>query len=192
MNGIKEKFESFYPGRTPERLYSAPGRTEICGNHTDHQHGRVLAAAVNVDFLACAAPNGTNTIRFQSAGWPLVEVSLDTLDPKEEEKESTAALVRGMAAQAARRGYPVAGFDAYALSDVLPGSGLSSSAACEVLLGVIAAAPGMGFAPLGLAVSPIRGAEGNVEFLLHLRAGAAEPFDAEGAVETALQAVDSV
>lgn len=62
----------------------------------------------------------------------------------------------------------------------------------EVLLGVIAAAPGMGFAPLGLAVSPIRGAEGNVEFLLHLRAGAAEPFDAEGAVETALQAVDSV
>lgn len=62
----------------------------------------------------------------------------------------------------------------------------------EVLLGVIAAAPGMGFVPLGLAVSPIRGAEGNVEFLLHLRAGAAEPFDAEGAVETALQAVDSV
>lgn len=62
----------------------------------------------------------------------------------------------------------------------------------EVLLGVIAAAPGMGFAPLGLAVSPIRGAEGNVEFLLHLRAGAVEPFDAEGAVETALQTVDSV
>ena len=122
---------------TPVTLCSAPGRTEICGNHTDHQHGRVLAAAVNLDFSACAAPNGTNTIRFQSEGWPLVEVELDTLDPKEEEKESTAALVRGMAAQAARRGYPVAGFDAYAVSDVLPGSGLSSSAACEVLLGVI-------------------------------------------------------
>ena len=122
---------------TPVTLCSAPGRTEICGNHTDHQHGRVLAAAVNLDFSACAAPNGTNTIRFQSEGWPLVEVELDTLEPKEEEKESTAALVRGMAAQAARRGYPVAGFDAYALSDVLPGSGLSSSAACEVLLGVI-------------------------------------------------------
>ena len=122
---------------TPVTLCSAPGRTEICGNHTDHQHGRVLAAAVNLDFSACAAPNGTNTIRFQSEGWPLVEVELDTLDPREEEKESTAALVRGMAAQAARRGYPVAGFDAYALSDVLPGSGLSSSAACEVLLGVI-------------------------------------------------------
>ena len=122
---------------SPVVLCSAPGRTEICGNHTDHQHGRVLAAAVNLDFSACAAPNGTNTIRFQSEGWPLVEVELDTLDPKEEEKESTAALVRGMVAQAARRGYPVAGFDAYALSDVLPGSGLSSSAACEVLLGVI-------------------------------------------------------
>ena len=122
---------------TPVTLCSAPGRTEICGNHTDHQHGRVLAAAVNLDFLACASPNGTNTIRFQSEGWPLVEVELNTLEPKEEEKESTAALVRGMAAQAAKRGYPISGFDAYAASDVLPGSGLSSSAACEVLLGVI-------------------------------------------------------
>ncbi len=118
-------------------LCSAPGRTEICGNHTDHQHGRVLAGAVNLDFLACAALNGTNTIRFQSEGWPMVEVTLDTLEPREEEKESTAALVRGMAAQAAQRGYPVAGFDVFAVSEVLPGSGLSSSAACEVLLGVI-------------------------------------------------------
>ena len=135
LDGFQKCFQA--GENTPVTLCSAPGRTEICGNHTDHQHGRVLAAAVNLDFLACAAPNGTNTIRFQSEGWPLVEVSLDTLDPKEEEKESTAALVRGMAAQAARRGYPVAGFDAYAVSDVLPGSGLSSSAACEVLLGVI-------------------------------------------------------
>lgn len=118
-------------------LCSAPGRTEICGNHTDHQHGRVLAGAVNLDFLACAAFNGTNTIRFQSEGWPMVEVTLDTLEPREEEKESTAALVRGMAAQAAQRGYPVAGVDVFAVSEVLPGSGLSSSAACEVLLGVI-------------------------------------------------------
>ena len=122
---------------TPVALCSAPGRTEIGGNHTDHQHGRVLAGAVDLDFLACASPNGTNTIRFQSEGWPMVEVALDTLDPKEEEKESTAALVRGMAAQAAQKGYTVAGFDVYATSSVLPGSGLSSSAACEVLLGVI-------------------------------------------------------
>lgn len=121
----------------PVALCSAPGRTEIGGNHTDHQHGRVLAGAVDLDFLACASPNGTNTIRFQSEGWPMVEVALDTLDPNEEEKESTAALVRGMAAQAAQKGYTVAGFDVYATSNVLPGSGLSSSAACEVLLGVI-------------------------------------------------------
>ena len=67
----------------------------------------------------------------------MVEVNLDTLDPKDDEKESTAALVRGMAAQAAQKGYSVAGFDVYATSSVLPGSGLSSSAACEVLLGVI-------------------------------------------------------
>ncbi|MGO5023235.1 galactokinase [Lawsonibacter sp. LCP25S3_G6] len=122
---------------TQVSLCSAPGRTEICGNHTDHQHGRVLAGAVNLDFLACAALNGTNTIRFQSEGWPMVEVELDTLEPKEDEKESTASLVRGMAAQAAQMGYKVAGFDVYATSQVLPGSGLSSSAACEVLLGVI-------------------------------------------------------
>ena len=122
---------------TPVTLCSAPGRTEICGNHTDHQHGRVLAASVNLDFLACAAPNGTDTIRFQSEGWPLVEVRLDGRGPRPEENETTASLVRGMAELAARRGFPVSGFDAYAVSDVLPGSGLSSSAACEVLLGVV-------------------------------------------------------
>ena len=122
---------------TPVTLCSAPGRTEICGNHTDHQHGRVLAAAVNLDFLACAAPNGTDTIRFQSEGWPLVEVKLDGKGPRTEENETTVSLVRGMAELAAQRGYPVSGFDAYAVSDVLPGSGLSSSAACEVLLGVV-------------------------------------------------------
>lgn len=137
---VVEGFQlAFDPNSRAEvALFSAPGRTEIGGNHTDHQHGRVLAAAVDLDFLACAAPNGTNVIRFQSEGWPLVEVTLDSLEPLEEERESTAALVRGMAAQAAGMGYPVSGFDAYAVSDVLPGSGLSSSAACEVLLGVIA------------------------------------------------------
>ena len=137
--GLLDGFRrSFGAGEdTPVTLCSAPGRTEICGNHTDHQHGNVLAAAVDLDMLACAAPNGTGVIRFQSEGWPLVEVALDSLEPREEERESTAALVRGMAAQAIQKGYPVSGFDAYAVSDVLPGSGLSSSAACEVLLGVI-------------------------------------------------------
>lgn len=137
-NVLEQFQQSFGAGDdTLVALCSAPGRTEIGGNHTDHQHGRVLAGAVDLDFLACASPNGTNTIRFQSEGWPMVEVNLDTLDPKDDEKESTAALVRGMAAQAAHKGYNVAGFDVYATSSVLPGSGLSSSAACEVLLGVI-------------------------------------------------------
>lgn len=139
VEGVLHNFQRIFGAGedTLVTLCSAPGRTEICGNHTDHQHGRVLAAAVNVDFLACAAPNGTDTIRFQSEGWPLVELTLDHSGPKEEEKESTPALVRGMADQAAQLGYKVGGFDVYAVSDVLPGSGLSSSAACEVLLGVI-------------------------------------------------------
>lgn len=136
---VAEGFQAAF-GRgadTPAAILSAPGRTEIGGNHTDHQHGRVLAAAVNLDFLACAAPNGTQVIRFQSEGWPLVEVDLSTLEPRPEERETTAALVRGVAARAAELGFAPTGFDAYAVSDVLPGSGLSSSAACEVLLGNI-------------------------------------------------------
>ena len=69
MNAIKEKFESFYPGRTPERLYSAPGRTEICGNHTDHQHGKVLAAAVELLSRAAVLPNSSGVIRVKSEGY---------------------------------------------------------------------------------------------------------------------------
>ncbi len=121
---------------TMAALCSAPGRTEICGNHTDHQHGHVLAAAVNLDFLACVSPNGTKTIRFQSEGWPMTTVDLSDLEPQEEEKETTASLVRGVMAGLAKAGYTVGGFDMYAVSNVLPGSGLSSSAACEILLGV--------------------------------------------------------
>lgn len=137
--GVLEGFaRSFGAGEAaPAVLCSAPGRTELCGNHTDHQQGRVLAGAVNLDFLACAGPNGTGRIRFQSEGWPLVEIELDGLGPRTAERESTAALVRGMAELVAQRGFEVTGFDVYAVSDVLPGSGLSSSAACEVLLGVI-------------------------------------------------------
>ncbi|HIS97160.1 MAG TPA: galactokinase [Candidatus Scatomorpha pullistercoris] len=139
VRNVLDGFErSFGAGPdTPVALCSAPGRTEICGNHTDHQHGRVLAGAVDVDFLACAAKNGTSKIRFQSEGWPMVEVELDELIPKTSERESTAALVRGMAGLVKERGFDVSGFDVYAASEVLPGSGLSSSAACEVLLGVI-------------------------------------------------------
>ena len=121
----------------PERYFSAPGRTEISGNHTDHQHGCVLAGAVNLDTVAAVRVNGTNKIRIQSKGYPMCEVSLEQLTPVESEINSTPALVRGVAARFAQLGCEVKGFDAYCESTVLPGSGLSSSAAYEVLIGTI-------------------------------------------------------
>ena len=124
-------------GSTPERYFSAPGRTEISGNHTDHQRGRVLAAAVNLDMQAAVRPNGTDTIRILSQGYPMSLVSLQELEPKAEEINSTPALIRGVAARFVQLGCKVEGFDAYMESTVLPGSGLSSSAAYEVLIGTI-------------------------------------------------------
>ena len=124
-------------GGAPERYFSAPGRTEIGGNHTDHQRGRVLAAAVNLDTLAAVRPNGTDAIRMMSKGYPLCEVSLKELTPKDSEINTTPALIRGVAARFAQLGCKVEGFDDYCESTVLPGSGLSSSAAFEVLVGTI-------------------------------------------------------
>ena len=124
-------------GGKPERYFSAPGRTEIGGNHTDHQRGRVLAAAVNLDTVAAVRPNGTDTIRILSQGYPLCEIDVKELTPKAEEINSTPALIRGVAARFTQLGCKVEGFDAYCESTVLPGSGLSSSAAYEVLIGTI-------------------------------------------------------
>ena len=124
-------------GNAPERYFSAPGRTEIGGNHTDHQRGRVLAAAVNLDTVAAVRPNGTDTVRILSEGYPLCQVSLKQLRPDETEFNTTPALIRGVAARFSQLGCQVAGFDAYCRSTVLPGSGLSSSAAFEVLVGTI-------------------------------------------------------
>ena len=124
-------------GTTPQSYFSAPGRTEISGNHTDHQRGRVLAAAVNLDTQAAVRCNGTNTIRIQSKGYPLCRIDLDRLEPVESEINSTPALIRGVAARFTQLGCKVEGFDAYCESTVLPGSGLSSSAAFEVLVGTI-------------------------------------------------------
>ena len=121
----------------PERYFSAPGRTEIGGNHTDHQRGRVLAGAVNLDTVAAVRLNGTNLIRIQSKGYPMCVVDVTQLTPVESEINSTPALVRGVAARFAQLGCEVGGFDAYCESTVLPGSGLSSSAAYEVLIGTI-------------------------------------------------------
>lgn len=124
-------------GGEAERYFSAPGRTEISGNHTDHQRGRVLAGAVNLDTVAAVRVNGTSVIRVQSKGYPMCQVSLDALEPVEAEINSTPALIRGVAARFAQLGCKVGGFDAYCESTVLPGSGLSSSAAFEVLIGTI-------------------------------------------------------
>jgi galactokinase len=124
-------------GAAPTRYFSAPGRTEIGGNHTDHQRGRVLAGAVNLDTVAAVRPNGTNTIRIHSQGYPLSVVALDHLSPVAEEVNATPALIRGVAARFVQLGCKVEGFDAYCESTVLPGSGLSSSAAFEVLIGTI-------------------------------------------------------
>ena len=117
--------------------FSAPGRAEIGGNHTDHQHGCVLAAAVDMKTMAQVRLNGTRRIRIDSENYKPVEISLDDLTIHNNEKNTTASLVRGVAAAFAKRGYQLDGFDAKVSSTVLPGSGLSSSAAFEVLIGRI-------------------------------------------------------
>ena len=135
-NALDAGFAAAFEG-TPERYFSAPGRTEIGGNHTDHQRGRVLAGAVNLDTVAAVKLNGTGTIRIQSKGYPISVVELDNLTPVASEINSTPALIRGVAARFTELGCKVEGFDAYCESTVLPGSGLSSSAAFEVLIGTI-------------------------------------------------------
>lgn len=117
------------------RLLSVPGRSEVGGNHTDHNNGRVLACAVNLDIIAVACPNGSNTIRVKSEGFDIDIVDLDNLSPVESEKGHSSALIRGVAARLKSLGYKIGGFDAYTTSNVLKGSGLSSSAAFEVMIG---------------------------------------------------------
>ena len=136
---VAEGFQTAFDpdGQADAALFSGPGRTEIGGNHTDHQHGHVLCGSVDLDMLACAAPNGLNVIRILSEGYPALEVGLDELLPHVEERNTSAALVRGVAAKIQEQGYSPTGFDAYIASDVLSGSGLSSSAAYEVLIGNI-------------------------------------------------------
>ena len=133
---LNANFEETF-GAKPERYFSAPGRTEIGGNHTDHQRGRVLAAAVNLEAVAAVRCNGTNVIRILSEGYPMCQVDVTELTPKAEEINTTMALIRGVAARFTQLGCKVEGFDAYITSTVMPGSGLSSSAAYEVLIGTI-------------------------------------------------------
>ena len=125
-NALDSGFAATFGG-TPERYFSAPGRTEIGGNHTDHQRGRVLAGAVNLDTIAAVRLNGTDMIRILSDGYPMCEVDVKELTPKEEEINTTMALIRGVGARFTQLGCTVKGFDAYCQSTVLPGSGLSSA-----------------------------------------------------------------
>ena len=118
-------------------VFSAPGRTEIGGNHTDHQHGCVLAAAVDLETTAEVRLNGTDIINVQSEGYPAFSIDLNDLNLRGNELGTTPALVRGVAAAFRDRGAELKGFDALIRSTVLPGSGLSSSAAFEVLFGTI-------------------------------------------------------
>ena len=134
---LLDLFRETFGEREDVSLFSAPGRTEIGGNHTDHQHGRVLAASVDMDTIAAAAPTGGQVIRVLSQGYPLCEIDVTDLSVHEEEKNTTAALIRGVAAGFARLGCKVGGFEAACISNVLPGSGISSSAAFEVLIGNI-------------------------------------------------------
>jgi len=136
MSYVNPNFEKIF-GEKATYVFSAPGRTELSGNHTDHQHGQVLAAAVNLEMLAWVKPNASTIIRVMSEGYPMSVIDISDLEIKEEEKNTTNALIRGVAAKFIQMGCEVKGFDAYVTSTVLPGSGLSSSAAYETLIGTI-------------------------------------------------------
>ena len=131
------RFAELFPNRDDIRLFSAPGRTEIGGNHTDHQHGCALAAAVNLDVIAVVSFHNEKKVRFVSEGHDTIAIDLSDLSVREDEKGTSDALVRGIIARFAEMGVEVGGFDAFSTSDVLSGSGLSSSAAFETLIGTI-------------------------------------------------------
>ena len=133
LDGLEKTFGS----HAEAGLYSAPGRTEIGGNHTDHQHGRVLAGSVNIDMIAAAAPNSLNQLRVQSEGYDLCVIDLSDLAARKEEENTTMALLRGECEAFRQRGAKLSGLDVYISSNVPKGSGVSSSAAFEVLIGVI-------------------------------------------------------
>lgn len=124
-------------GSAEFEVFSSPGRTEIGGNHTDHNYGRVLAGAVNLDNIAIASPNGTMTVRILSAGYPQFEVDLNNLKPDSKEFFTSESLVRGISARLKELGFQIGGFDAVIDGNVPKGSGLSSSASFEVLIGAI-------------------------------------------------------
>ena len=135
-NAVKRYTDAF-AGTGPMAVFSAPGRTEIGGNHTDHQHGEVLAASINKDAIAVTSPREDNLVNILADGFGMTNIALDDLDLREDEKGSTSALIRGVLSGLKNDGFKLGGFDAYITSDVLIGAGLSSSAAFETLIGTI-------------------------------------------------------
>ncbi|MDR3643716.1 MAG: galactokinase family protein [Clostridia bacterium] len=135
--GLLDEFARTFPGSDDVELFSTPGRTEVGGNHTDHNGGRVLAAAVDLDSLAAVSKNDEGVIRIMTEGFPNILVCVHELVPVESEKLSSAALVRGVCAKFAQLGYRVGGFSAVVKSNVPNGAGLSSSASFEVLIATI-------------------------------------------------------
>ncbi|MEN8194114.1 MAG: galactokinase family protein, partial [Bacteroidota bacterium] len=136
-NRLISSFESTFSEKEYQ-LFSSPGRTEIGGNHTDHNHGRVLAASINLDSIAAVAANKDNQVTLYSEGYkePFI-VNLNQLSPIKEEEGDTKSLIRGIASRFEQLNYDIGGFDAVMTSDVLQGSGLSSSASIEVLIGTV-------------------------------------------------------
>lgn len=130
-----KKFIELFDDDRDVFVLSAPGRTEICGNHTDHNNGKVLAASVNLDAIAVAAKNDKLVIHEKSEGHSANIVDISDLTPSKSEYGKSAAMIKGIAAGLNNSGYKIGGFDACTTSDVMGGSGLSSSAAFEVLLG---------------------------------------------------------
>ena len=130
------EFEKLY-GEKEVEVYSAPGRSEVCGNHTDHQLGRVLATSINLDAIAVVSKIEGDLIRIVSEGYDMVEVDVNDLEEKYEEEGTTAALIRGVVAKVKEEGYNVGGLEAYITSDVLIGAGLSSSASFEIIVGTM-------------------------------------------------------
>lgn len=131
-----EEYEKVFGSQEVE-IYSAPGRSEIGGNHTDHQHGEVLAASINLDAIAVVSKIPDREVRIISDGYPLITIDLMQLEYRKDEEGTTAALIRGVLDGVRKRGYKTGGFQAYVTSDVLIGAGLSSSAAFETIIGTI-------------------------------------------------------
>lgn len=131
-----EQFEKLY-GAAEVSIYSAPGRSEIGGNHTDHQNGEVLAASVNLDAIAIVEKTDDGLVKVVSGDYPMITVDVNDLEKNDSEEGTTLSLIKGVLAGIKERGGNVGGFKAYVTSDVLIGAGLSSSAAFETIIGTI-------------------------------------------------------